>query len=152
MNIPPRREAPREDHGFTLIELMIVVVVIGILAAIAIPNFASLERRAQESSVKSNMHTVQMVMEDYSVQNNGQYPTTAASALPDGRTLQALCPGGQFPTNPFTKLPSVVLFNSNPTVGNPGEIGINPALVSNYLLKGNGPFGDTLKLVLTTGQ
>lgn len=152
MNSRWHRLAPGTERGFTLIELMIVVVVIGILAAIAIPNFASLQRRAQESTVKSNMHTVQMVMEDYSIQNEGGYPTTAASALPDGRTLQSLCPSGTYPENPFTRLPSVVQFNANPTAGAPGELAINPALTSNYLLKGNGPQGDTLRLVLTTGQ
>jgi general secretion pathway protein G len=142
----------KKKSGFTLIELMIVVVVIGILAAIAIPNYVALQKRAQESSVKSNMHTVQMVMEDFSIQNDGAYPTSAASAIPDGRTLRGLCPGGRYPTNPFTKLETVVQFNRDPSAGQPGEIGINPARTTDYLLKGNGPNGDTLRLVLTTGQ
>lgn len=59
--------------GFTLIELMIVVVIIGILAAIAIPNFISMQDRAKEGSVKSNMHTVQLAVEDYAVKNVGNY-------------------------------------------------------------------------------
>ncbi len=69
-----------------------------------------------------------------------------------GGRCSSSAPGGQFPRNPFTKLPTVVRFNSNPTLGNPGEIGINPARITDYLLKGNGPAGDTLALVLTTGQ
>ena len=66
----------RKQQGFTLIELMIVVVIIGILAAIAIPNFIAMQNRAKEGSTKSNMHTVQLAAEDYGVQNDGVYAAT----------------------------------------------------------------------------
>jgi prepilin-type N-terminal cleavage/methylation domain-containing protein len=69
----------RNTKGFTLIELMIVVVIIGILAAIAIPNFIAMQDRAKEGSTKANMHTVQLAAEDYGVKNDGAYADDCAS-------------------------------------------------------------------------
>lgn len=60
--------------GFTLIELMVVVVVIGILAGIAIPNYITLKNRALEASVKSNMHSVHMAVEEYATLSGSIYP------------------------------------------------------------------------------
>src|SRR5260221_14576175 len=74
---------------------MIVVVIIGILAAIAIPNFVSMQKRAKEGSTKSNMHTFQLAAEDYNVQNDGHYSATA-----DNLSTLLLTHGSQF-KNPF---------------------------------------------------
>ncbi|MFA6511995.1 MAG: prepilin-type N-terminal cleavage/methylation domain-containing protein [Patescibacteria group bacterium] len=96
-----KEEHVKSSKGFTLIELMIIVVIIGILAAIAIPNFLSMQDREREGSVKANMHTVQLAVEDFSTENNGLYATSATDALPSGEIVQDMCPGNVWPENPF---------------------------------------------------
>jgi type IV pilus assembly protein PilA len=55
----------KKSKGFTLIELMIVVAIIGILAAIAIPNFMSYQCKAKQSEAKSNLGTIRTAQEAY---------------------------------------------------------------------------------------
>jgi type II secretory pathway pseudopilin PulG len=55
---------------------MVVVVIIGILAAIAIPNFVKIVDRAKCASVKANQHTAQVAVESMSIDLYGAYPTT----------------------------------------------------------------------------
>jgi len=60
----------RADKGFTLIELLVVIAIIGILAAIAIPQFAAYRRRAYESDVKANLKNAATAQEAYFVDFN----------------------------------------------------------------------------------
>lgn len=67
------RQKNIRKNGFTLIELLIVVAIIAILAAIAIPNFLAAQIRAKVSRVKAEMQTVATALESYEVDNN-RYP------------------------------------------------------------------------------
>ncbi len=77
----------KAKKGFTLIELMVVIVIIGILVAIALPNFISAQDRAKISSVKANMHTLQTQLETYSVDWNGLYPIDVGASSTGGTGL-----------------------------------------------------------------
>lgn len=61
-------------RAFTLIELLIVVAIIAILAAIAVPNFLEAQTRAKVSRIKADMHSVTIALESYAVDNNSKYP------------------------------------------------------------------------------
>lgn len=73
----------KRNKGFTLIELLIVVAIIAILAAIAIPNFLAAQIRSKVSRVKSNMRTSATAIEAYKIDTN-EYPRYGGSNVSSG--------------------------------------------------------------------
>ena len=73
-------------RGFTLIELLIVVAIIAILAAIAVPNFLEAQVRSKVSRVKSDLRTVTTALESYYVDNNKYPPRGTYSRTATGIT------------------------------------------------------------------
>ena len=68
-----------KQKGFTLIELMIVVAIIGILAAIAIPRFAQMLEKSREGSTKGNLGSIKSAASIYYGDTQGIWPTTLQS-------------------------------------------------------------------------
>jgi type IV pilus assembly protein PilA len=73
----------RRDDGFTLIEVLVVVLVIGILVAIAIPSFLTQTTKAEDVRVKSELSTAQAAIESYSTEHDGKYTGATVADLRD---------------------------------------------------------------------
>ena len=69
------------EAGFTLVELLVVMLILGLLAAIAIPSFFNQRDKAKDASAKEMAHTAQTAMETYATDNGGVYTGVDAAAL-----------------------------------------------------------------------
>jgi len=103
----------RAKSGFTLVEILIVVVILGILAAIVIPQFTSASTEAKESALVSDLQAIRSQIELYKIQHNDNLPGTDLSGdfvtAMTTNTDQDGAPGGRFgpymrqiPVNPFS--------------------------------------------------
>ena len=80
----------KRTSGFTLIELMIVVAIIGILAAIAIPKFAELIRKSSEGASKGNLGAIRSALSIYYGDLEGQYPADLPALTVAGKYLATI--------------------------------------------------------------
>jgi general secretion pathway protein G len=105
----------RKNKGFTLVEILIVVIILGILAAIVIPQFTEASNDARQSSLSSDLQTVRSQIELYKVQHLDTVPdatvgegTLFVQRMTSQTDLNGTVGAGtlgpylqKFPTNPF---------------------------------------------------
>lgn len=95
----------RDASGFSLLELLIVLAVMGILAAIMVPSFSQISQRAKAQALSGTAHGIQLAIEGYRL-DNGHYPT--GNEVPASELVETLKASGylhQAPKNPFTGNP-----------------------------------------------
>ena len=114
----------RAKSGFTLVEILIVVVILGILAAIVIPQFTEASTEAKTSSLCTDLQTMRSQIELYKVQHNDELPgqqaggATFLQAMTGYTNIAGVVQAGpganvygpylqQIPTNPFNDLSAI---------------------------------------------
>lgn len=110
------REAMRNEKGFTLIELMIVVAIIGILAAIAVPNFINYRNRSRVATVVGTSSSIRGSMAAYAADDANQY-YPATSQISNLSTLVNLVNsyGGNLSASPGFSVVSYSVVNNDTT-------------------------------------
>ena len=115
----PKRTSFRRNEGFTLIEILIIIVIIGLLAAIAIPQFITYRNQAVDAQLKSDLRNAAVAVESYftkksvypaslaEIQGYGFHPTdgvtlTITVVTPNSYSITAAKPGGTQPSFTFT--------------------------------------------------
>ena len=136
-----RNRTTNRRSGFTLVEVLIVVVILGILAATVLPQFTSSSEDAKESALVQNLQTVRSQIELYRLQHSATLP--AAGTILEAKFLDALLLSsdadgttgaigtkpfgpyfiGQFPPNPFNGKKDVTVVNVDPLPAADGATG-----------------------------
>jgi general secretion pathway protein G len=81
-----KEQKMKARSGFTLVEILIVVVILGILAAIVIPQFTDASTEAKTSSLMTDLQTMRSQIELYKIQHNDQLPGAGTASFQDALT------------------------------------------------------------------
>jgi type II secretory pathway pseudopilin PulG len=150
-----RASTARNQAGFTLLEMLMIVIIVMILAAVTMPHYFGSQDKTRETTVKNNMRKVQIAAESYAADKGGIYPDKLDDQFfsffeggpGDGKTIGS----AHGPENPYTRkcewpiagaVTDVDSARSSPptTVGNAGQIEYSPITGANgvrsYAIRG----------------
>lgn len=99
------------DKGFTLIELMITLAILGILAVIAVPRYVDLVRKAKEGETKGNLGAIRSSLSIYFSDMDGQFPADLSALPANNRKYISSIPAAYAPDY---HLPNVAWVVSSP--------------------------------------
>ncbi len=123
-----RRRGERDEEGFTLIELMVVVLIIAILIAIAIPTFLGAQNRARDRSAQSNLRNALSAAKTIATDRDGFFLKDATNVIDEGAMS--------------TAEPSLTFTDGVMTTVGPIDVvtGANGASITMYNKSGSGSF------------
>ncbi len=125
-----RRKGILTRSGFTLIEMLIVIIILGILAMIIVPQITVSSEDAKVSTLKTNLSTVRSAIETYYVQHDNNYPGNATQAGGGGVTVNDNADAFEYQLTRYTTKNGTVSNTKNSTVYGPylkgGELPKNP--------------------------
>ena len=89
-----------KKRGFTLVEIMIVVAIIGLLAAIAIPSFTKIRAESRKSACQNGQRMVRDAVDQWAMANNVAEGDPTSTVVASGSTVLDYIKGGALPTCP----------------------------------------------------
>ena len=107
----------KNTAGFTLVEIMIVVAIIGLLAAIAVPNFTQARTNARKSTCINNLRLIDAAKEQYALENNKDSSTTPVAA-----DITAYLKGAAVPACPAAGTVAINAIGTDPTCTVSGHV------------------------------
>ena len=133
----------KKQKGFTLVELMIVVAIIGVLAAVAIPEFADMLEKSREGATKGNISAIKSAVSNYYADQQGVYPRTLDNSTfiaTDGTSYPA------FITQYIEQVPAVKVTSKN--TANTGGAGQGPGVGTSAATVTSGTHGGATSFTL----